>query len=78
VEIPADTDERAVPSVLGECVEADAVEHDVRAKPRRSAADSALLTTAAAGWIAAAKLWSVLSARNAMRLNSLSLPARES
>ena len=32
--------------------------------------------TAAARWIIAAKLWSVLSARSAMRLNSLSLPKK--
>jgi hypothetical protein len=32
--------------------------------------------TAAARWIMEAKLWSVLSARMAMRLNSLSLPKK--
>lgn len=32
--------------------------------------------TAAARWIMAAKLWSVFSARSAMRLNSLSLPKK--
>jgi hypothetical protein len=34
-QIPADRDQRAVPSVLGESVEADAVDYDVRAEPRR-------------------------------------------